>query len=106
MELARYYIVSVAEVGTDGDLLPTSLLSRKGAVQLYVSAEEARGEIARELAGIRPDSLYLASVDTEIVTGDPLSTVLKRMEPSDGSSVVAWWSDGTRRSYTINEVQV
>lgn len=106
MELTKYYIVSVSEVNPEGDLLPTSLVSENGVPLLYVCAEEARGAIAEEVADCAPDSLYLTSVDAEIVTGDPRETLLGRMEPVDGSSVVAWWSDGTRRSYTINEVQV
>ena len=106
MELSKYYIVSVSEVNPEGDLLPTSLMSNDGVPQLYMCAEEAREAIAKAVADCAPDSLYLTSVDAEIVTGDPRETLLKRMEPVDGSSVVAWWSDGTRRGYTINEVQV
>jgi hypothetical protein len=109
--MKTYYIVTESGDRTSKDTMPTYVWSEKnGQTSLYPTAEEAIGEIAKEIGNCCME----CGVDVETSDGDAeyidlrpdaVNKVIKELtayKSTPWASVT--FSDGTERVFTVNEV--
>jgi hypothetical protein len=110
--MQKYYVVAQSDTDENGKLVYPNRLFTDGAgvPQLYISAEEAREEIARDVANCCAMGTRFAINDTAEYTEkswtDAYQRVIKEMKPEDGQYVVVMFHDSTERNYTVCEVMV
>lgn len=112
--MKTYFIVTQADTGSDGILQHSAIFcDNDGNTELYISAEEAREAIAREVEKhadvLRSisfnDSDETINVDDACENG-LLQEVIKGIKAEDAQDVWCQFEDGSQRTYTIKAVTV
>lgn len=121
--MKTYFIVTQADTGSDGILQHSAIFcDNDGNTELYISAEEAREAIAREVEKYAVmlrsisfnDSDEIINVDDvfhetgliqELITG-LIQEVIKGIKAEDAQDVWCLFEDGSQRTYTIKAVTV
>jgi hypothetical protein len=109
--IKTYYIVTESGDRTSKDAMPTYVWREKnGQTSLYPTAEEAIGEIAKEIG----NCCVVCGVDVETSTGDAeyidnrTDAVNKVIKELTACKSTPWasitYSDDTVRVFTVNEV--
>lgn len=110
-----YFIVVQADSGTDQYLQKSAIFcDRDGNTELYISAEEAREAIARDVAKVADsisslslnDSEETINVETACKEGRLMQEIIKGIEPADGQDVWIRFGDDSQRTYTIKKVTI
>ena len=112
--MKTYFIVAQADTDSEGYLQNTAILCDKdGNTELYVSAEEARESIAREVAKYADvisslsfnDSEETINIDAACETG-LVQEVIKGIKAEDAQDVWISFGDGSQRTYTIKALTI
>ena len=112
--MTTYFIVVQADTGTDQYLQKSAIFcDNDGNTELYISAEEAREAIARDVANVADSISSLSFNDAEETLNVEkacetglMQEVIKGIEPADGQDVWIRFGDDSQRTYTIKAVTI
>lgn len=112
--MKTYFIVTQADTGSDGILQHSAIFCDcNGNTELYISAEEAREAIAREVEryAVVLRSISFNDSDENINVDDVyeaglIQEVIKGIKAEDAQYVWCHFEDGSQRTYTIKAVTV
>lgn len=112
--MKTYFIVVQADTGSDGYLQKSAIFcDNDGNTELYISAEEARESIAREVAKYADvmcslsfnDSEETINIESACETG-LMQEVIKGIKAEDAQDVWIRFGDDSQRTYTIKAVTI
>ena len=112
--MKTYFIVVQADTGSDGYLQNSAIFcDNDGNTELYISAEEARESIAREVAKYADvisslsfnDSDATINIEAACETG-LIQEVIKGIKAEDAQDVWIRFGDDSQRTYTIKAVTI
>lgn len=112
--MKTYFIVVQADTGSDGYLQNSTIFcDNDGNTELYISAEEARESIAREVAKYADvmsslsfnDSEETINIEAACETG-LMQEVIKGIKAEDAQDVWIRFGDDSQRTYTIKSVTI
>jgi hypothetical protein len=112
--MKTYFIIAQADTDSEGYLKNSAIFcDNNGNTELYVSAEEARESIAREVAEFA-DVITALSFNDSLVPIDLKSAreaglaqeVIKGINAEDGQDVWIRFGDGSQRTYTIKALTI
>lgn len=112
--MKTYFIVVQADTDSEGYLKNSAIFcDDNGNTELYVSAEEARESIAREVAIYADvisslsfnDSGFTINIDAACETG-LAQEVIKGLEAEDAQDVWIRFGDDSQRTYTIKALTI
>ena len=112
--MTTYFIVVQADTGTDQYLQKSAIFcDNDGNTELYISAEEAREAIARDVANVADSISSLSFNDAwEIMNVEKacetwlMQEIINGIEPADGQDVWIRFDDDSQRTYTIKAVTI
>lgn len=110
--MRKYYIVTQADLSDNGHFMePTGVFQDDdGNTELYISAEEARESLAKDVAEMCKEGNAFAVNDDEEVAFESWKEVyeyvMQHLEPKGGQYVLVMFSDGSERNYTINSITI
>lgn len=112
--MKTYFIVVQADTGSDGYLQNSTIFCDNGGnTELYISAEEARESIAREVAKYADvmsslsfnDSEETINIEAACETG-LMQEVIKGIKAEDAQDVWIRFVDDSQRTYTIKALTI
>lgn len=112
--MKTYFIVARADTDSEGYLKNSAIFcDNDGNTELYISAEEARESIAREVAKYADvisslsfnDSDATINIEAACETG-LIQEVIKGINAEDAHYVWIRFGDGSQRTYTIKAITI